>query len=168
MALQEIDGDPSSIATELRTRIVCAGLAYDRTQPPHVLQHSTQHETWRISALSCLRAWDRVAASVDGKPPMVTECMDPRANAELIKRRLIAAAASAKPAVAALISVLLRSPLPTEPPEFVSGYDAARSVAEQPMGESERALLTALADLNAYLAHRAVGTPATSSTPEQK
>jgi hypothetical protein len=141
--------DRSAIANALRTKVTSAGLAYEGAALPQVLQESAEHQNWRITMLSRLRACDRIAASVDGKPPTTIDPKAPKANAILIRQRLIAAADVASPAVASLITVMMKSPLPAEPP--VSAGDTESSVGVRSPEESERVLIAALEELRAYL-----------------
>jgi hypothetical protein len=101
--------------------------------------------------LSRLSAFDRIAASVDDKPLIAVEPTNPSANVASIKQRLQAAASLARPAVAALILVMLKSRLPVEPPEFVATYYVSSGVEDRSMGDVQSALIAALAELSAYL-----------------
>jgi hypothetical protein len=150
--LQQIAADGSRTANALRAKVTAAGLAYDRAGRPDVLQESNQHKRWRVAVLSRLSACDRIAASIDGKPLTVIEPRSPSAKAITIKQRLMTAAHAASPALASLIMVMMKSPLPAEPPEFIGAYYASSGIGDQSMGEIEHALISALAELHGYLA----------------
>jgi len=151
LRLLEICESDSFIANAIRAKLVRAGQAYEHAGCPDVSHESSEHQRWRTTVAAHLAACDRVAATIDAQPLTAIDPRHPAASARAIKERLLLAAAAAPPALAPLIGVMWKSPLPAEPPEFVSAHYAPSGLAQRSMGDVERALVEALAELNAYL-----------------